>query len=30
MFKACQYAMNETKVGAGMKKVSLKDAQVTI
>jgi len=29
MFKACQYAMNETKVGACMKKVSLKDAQVT-
>jgi hypothetical protein len=28
--KACQYAMNEAKVGAGMKEVSLKDAQVAL
>ncbi len=26
MSKACQYAMNEAKVGAGMKEVNLKDA----
>jgi hypothetical protein len=30
MLKACQYATNETKVGAGMKEVSLKDAQATV
>ncbi len=29
MLKACQYAMNETKVGACMKEVSLKNAQAT-
>ncbi len=28
MSKACQYVMNETKVGVGMKEVSLKDVQV--
>jgi hypothetical protein len=28
MSKACQYAMNEVYVGAGMKEVNLKDAQV--
>jgi hypothetical protein len=26
MSKACQYAMNEAKVGACMKEISLKDA----
>jgi hypothetical protein len=30
MSKACHYAMNEAKVGAGMKEVNLKDAQVVI
>jgi hypothetical protein len=27
MSKACQYATNEVKAGAGVKEVSLKDAQ---
>jgi hypothetical protein len=30
MSKACHYAMNEIKMGASMKKVSLKNAHVII
>jgi hypothetical protein len=30
MSKACQYATNEVKVGANMKKVNLKDVQVVL
>jgi hypothetical protein len=30
MSKACQYAMNEIKVGVGMKELSLKDVEVPL
>jgi hypothetical protein len=30
MSKACHYAMNEIKMGAGMKEISLKNAHVVI
>ncbi len=30
MSKACQYAMNEAKVGVGMKEIGLKDVQAAL